>query len=355
MNCKLCRSNYFLLGIAIAFLVLAFYENVIASARDYISIVGSSTVYPFATVVAERFGKAGDFKTPNIEATGTGGGMKLFCAGVGVEYPDIVNASRRMKDSEFESCQKNGVSEIVEVKIGYDGVVIANSHKSPNIDLWLRDVYLALAKVVPNPSGHLSLVPNPYKTWKDVNPVLPDTKIEVLGPPPTSGTRDVFVELALEEGCSSFEWIKAIKSSDEDKFKAICHTIREDGAYIEAGENDNLIVQKLVANPDAFGVFGYSFLEQNMDRLQSSDINGIVAEFDLIAKGYYPISRPLYIYVKKAHVGVIPGIKEFIAEFTSEGAIGTEGYLADKGLIPMATTEREQFTADANNLKEVSF
>lgn len=330
------------------------FSTVAPAARDYISIVGSSTVYPFATVVAERFGKSSGLKTPKIEATGTGGGMKLFCAGVGVEHPDIANASRRMKDSEFAQCQKNGVSEVVEVKIGYDGIALANSKKSPPLTISLKDVFLALGKEVPDPSGEEKLVPNPYKTWKKVNSALPDAKIEVLGPPPTSGTRDAFAEMALEGGCKSFGWIKAIKDSDEDKFKAICHTVREDGAYIEAGENDNLIVQKLKANPNALGVFGFSFLEQNTDEVQGSSVDGVAPEFETISDGSYPISRPLYIYVKKAHVDVIPGIKEFLAEFTSEKAWGEEGYLADKGLIPMPAAEREQFTADAKGLKGMS-
>ncbi|MGH8643642.1 MAG: PstS family phosphate ABC transporter substrate-binding protein [Gammaproteobacteria bacterium] len=330
------------------------FSTIAQAARDYISIVGSSTVYPFATVVAEHFGKSRGLKTPKIEATGTGGGMKLFCAGVGVEHPDIANASRRMKDSEFAQCQKNGVSEVVEVKIGYDGIAIANSKKSPPLTISLKDVFLALAKEVPDPSGAEKLVPNPYKTWKEVNSALPDAKIEVLGPPPTSGTRDAFAEMALEGGCKSFGWIKAINESDGDKFKAICHTVREDGAYIEAGENDNLIVQKVEANPNALGVFGFSFLDQNTDKVQASVVEGVAPEFETISDGSYPISRPLYIYVKKGHVDVIPGIKEFLAEFTSEKAWGEEGYLADKGLIPMPAAEREQFTADAKGLKGMS-
>lgn len=326
----------------------------VSSARDYISVVGSSTVYPFATVVAERFGKSTGMKTPKVESTGTGGGMKLFCAGVGTGHPDIANASRRMKDSEFESCKKNGVAEVVEIKIGYDGIAIANSKKAPRFDLALKDVFLALTKEVPDPNGAEQLLANPYRTWKDLNSALPDTQIEVLGPPPTSGTRDAFAELALEGGCKTFPWIKAIKDADEDKYKAICHTVREDGAYIEAGENDNLIVQKLEANPNAFGVFGFSFLDQNSDRVQGSVIDGVAPEFELIANGAYPVSRPLYIYVKKAHVGMVPGIKEFLAEFTSEGAWGEDGYLAERGLIPMPTAEREQFTADAKGLKGMS-
>lgn len=325
-----------------------------ASARDYISIVGSSTVYPFATVVVEQFGKTTKFKTPKVESTGSGGGLKLFCAGVGVEHPDITNASRRIKKSEFETCQKNGVKEIVEVKIGYDGIAVANSKKAKQMDLSLRDLFLALAKEVPDPKGGEKLVANPYKTWKDVNPSLPAEKIEVLGPPPTSGTRDAFAELAMEGGCKTFDWIKAMKKEDKKSYKKICHTIREDGAYIEAGENDNLIVQKLDTNPAALGIFGFSFLDQNRDKVQGSSISGIKPEFETIADGSYPVSRPLFFYVKKAHVGVIPGIQEYLAEFTSSKAWGEEGYLSDRGLIPMPNEERNKFSADAKNLNTLS-
>jgi phosphate transport system substrate-binding protein len=324
------------------------------AARDYISIVGSSTVYPFATVVAEQFGKTTSFKTPKIESTGSGGGLKLFSAGVGVEHPDITNASRRIKKSEFEKCQKNGVKGIVEVKIGYDGIVLANSKKTKQMSLSRKDIFLALAKDVPDPSGAEKLVPNPYKTWKDVNSALPATKIEVLGPPPTSGTRDAFVELAMEGGAKKFAWIKAMKKKDKKAYKAVCHTIREDGAYIEAGENDNLIVQKLNANPDALGIFGFSFLDQNSDKIQGSLVDGKAPTFDAIADGQYPVSRPLYFYVKKAHVGTIPGMQDYLKEFTSEKAWGPDGYLADKGLIPMPDAERKMFQDNVKNMKTLS-
>ena len=320
------------------------------SARDYISIVGSSTVYPFATVVAEQFGKTTKFKTPKIESTGSGGGLKLFCSGVGVQHPDITNASRRIKKSEFETCQKNGVKDIVEVKIGYDGIAVANSKKGPQLKLTLKDLYMALAKEVPDPKGGEKFVANPYKTWKDVNASLPSEDIEVLGPPPTSGTRDAFTELAMEQGCESFPWIKALKKSDKNQFKKACFTMREDGAYIEAGENDNLIVQKLEANPAAVGIFGFSFLDQNLDKIQGSAIEGNKPEFETIASGKYPLSRPLFFYVKKAHVNVIPGIKEYIAEFTAGKTWGDEGYLSERGLIPMPNAEREKFAADAKDL-----
>lgn len=319
-----------------------------AEARDQIRIVGSSTVYPFATVVAERFGKTTDFKTPVIESTGTGGGFKLFCAGVGVEYPDVTNASRAIKKSEMEKCAANGVAEITEVKIGYDGIVLANAKSAPRITVTTKQIFLALAKDIPDGKGGLK--PNDNEKWSDVDPSLPDVKIEVLGPPPTSGTRDAFAELALEGGCKQFDFIKAMKKSDKNKYKAICHSIREDGGYVEAGENDVLIVRKLEANPKAFGVFGFSFLDQNLDKVQGSKVNGVEPTFENISSGEYPVSRPLFFYVKKAHAGVIPGIKEYLAEFTSDQAWGDEGYLTDKGLIPMPEEERKKYRSDAADL-----
>ncbi len=325
-----------------------------SAARDYISIVGSSTVYPFATVVAEQFGRNTAFKTPKIESTGSGGGFKLFCAGAGINTPDITNASRAIKKSEVETCAKNGVKEIVEVKIGYDGIVLANSKKAPPFKLTRRDIFLALAKNVPDPRGGEKLVVNPYRTWRNVNPELPPVKIEVLGPPPTSGTRDAFVELAMEGGGKTFAWIKALKKSDKKRYKTICHTLREDGAYIEAGENDNLIVQKLEANPGAMGIFGFSYLDQNADKIQGSYVDGVQPDFDTIADGSYPLSRPLFFYVKKAHVGTIPGMQEYIREFTSEKAWGPDGYLSDKGLIPLPDGERARMRTRARNLVPMS-
>ncbi|MDA0305648.1 MAG: PstS family phosphate ABC transporter substrate-binding protein [Proteobacteria bacterium] len=324
-----------------------------AEARDQIRIVGSSTVYPFSTTVAEQFGKTSPFKTPIVESTGSGGGLKLFCSGIGDKYPDITNASRRIKKSEIARCAKNGIAEVIEVKVGYDGIVMANSKKSAPFKLTLKDVFLALAKDVPAAEG--KTMANPYKTWKDVNTSLPATKIEVLGPPPTSGTRDAFVELAMEGGCKKFKWIKAMKKKDKKAYKVLCHTIREDGAFIEAGENDNLIVQKLDANPKALGIFGYSFLDQNTDTIQGSTINGNAPTFGNIADGKYPVSRPLYFYVKKAHIGMVPGIKQYMAEFTSDKAWGTEGYLADKGLIPMSVAERASWNGKVKSLANLNF
>lgn len=321
------------------------------AARDYISIVGSSTVYPFATVVAEQFGKTTGSKTPKIESTGSGGGFKLFCGGVGVTFPDITNASRAIKTSEMKTCADNGVKDIVEVKIGYDGIVLANSKTVAPLQLTRKDIFLALAKEVPDPANPGKLIANPYMTWKEVNSALPNTKIEVLGPPPTSGTRDAFVELAMESGAKTFPFIKDMKKTDKKAYKSICHTVREDGAYVEAGENDNLIVQKLQANPDAVGIFGFSFLDQNADVIQGSIIEGEAPTFEGIAKGAYPVSRPLFFYVKKAHVDVIPGMKGYLAEFASEKAWGEEGYLADKGMIPMPEAERKMYSDNVASLK----
>jgi len=309
------------------------------NARDYIAVVGSSTVYPFTTTVAEQFGRGGKFKTPKVESTGTGGGIKLFCAGVGVQYPDVANASRAIKASEKEACAKAGVKDPIEVMIGYDGIVVADSNKGKAFKVTRKDLYLALAKQVPDPASPTTLIANPYKTWKQVNATLPDDKIEVLGPPPTSGTRDAFVELVMQSGCQNYAWIKSLKDVDEGRFKKVCDTIREDGAYIEAGENDNLIVQKLQANPKALGIFGYSFLEENISQVQGATIDGVVPTFDNIASGKYPVSRPLFVYVKREHLGVIPGLREFVTEYISDRAMGGDGYLADKGLVPMAAGE----------------
>ncbi|MBC8208595.1 MAG: substrate-binding domain-containing protein [Desulfobulbaceae bacterium] len=339
-----------MLAAAALVVTLSVSQQAVSASRDHITVVGSSTVYPFSTVVAEQFGKTSGFKTPKIESTGSGGGLKLFCAGVGTQHPDVTNSSRRIKQSEIDRCAKNGVNEIVEVKVGYDGIVLANARTVAPMKLTRQEIFLALAKDVPNPNGEQELIPNPHKTWRDINPDLPDTRIEVLGPPPTSGTRDAFVELAMESGAKSFGWIKAMSKSDKKKFKVVAHTLREDGAYIEAGENDNLIVQKLTVNPTSLGIFGYSFLDQNTDQIQGSLVDGQEPSFDNIAEGNYPVSRPLYFYVKKAHVGVIPGMTEFLVEFSSDRAWGEEGYLTDKGMIPMPAEERAKFASDIKGL-----
>ncbi len=321
-----------------------------AEARDQIRIVGSSTVFPFSTAVAEQFGKTSKYKTPVVESTGSGGGMKLFCAGVGVQHPDITNASRRIKSSEFKKCADNGIT-IVEVKVGFDGIVLANSKSAKPLALTKKQVFQALAKDVPVDG---KLVANPYKKWSDIDPSLPNAKIEVLGPPPTSGTRDAFVELAMEGGAKAFPMLKDMRSKDKKAFKAVAHAIREDGAFIDAGENDNLIVQKLEANPAAVGVFGFSFLDQNADKIQGATVDGVKPTFEEIASGKYGVSRSLYFYVKKEHVGVVPGIEEYVAEFTSEKAWGEEGYLVDKGLIPLPEADRKNGAAEAKAMTSLS-
>ncbi|MEO0573893.1 MAG: substrate-binding domain-containing protein [Pseudomonadota bacterium] len=324
------------------------------SGRNFIVIVGSSTMYPFSTIVAERFGRRTSFKTPKVEATGSGGGFKLFCAGIGVRHPDITNSSRRIKPSELKMCASNGVGGVVEVKVGYDGIAVAYAATNETLELTLKDLWLALAKQVPAPDGQEALVNNPHVLWSDVNAALPAVRIEVLGPPPTSGTRDAFVELAMEGGCRSFNWIAAMAYADRDAFRDVCHTLREDGVFTEVGENDNLIVQKLNANPDGLGILGFSFLDQNAEQVLGASIDGVAPTFENIGNGRYPISRPLYFYVKQAHVDVIPGLREFLGEFTSDRSWGDEGYLASRGLVPMPENERAQVLGDVLALTPVS-
>lgn len=307
------------LSLAAAAAAIAFAGT--AAARDQIKIVGSSTVFPFSTAVAEAFGKASTFPTPVVESTGSGGGLKLFCAGVGTEHPDITNASRRIKAKEFKLCQENGVTDVVESIVGYDGIVVANAKGAVQFSLTRAQLFKALAKGQGEPT-----------MWNEVDPALPAMKIEVLGPPPSSGTRDAFEELALQKGC---------RKAGNDK--AFCKTIevRDDGAYVDAGENDNLIVQKLVANPNAVGVFGFSFLQENGDKIQGATVESVEPTFDNILSGDYPVSRSLFFYIKKAHVGVVPGIMEYAAEFVSEDASGEFGYLVEKGLIPLTVDAHE--------------
>ena len=323
-----------------------------ALARDQIRIVGSSTVYPFTTTVAENFGKTSGMKTPVVESTGTGGGMKLFCAGVGEANPDFTNASRRIKKSEFEDCAKNGVTDIVEVKVGFDGLTIASSKDAPAMKLTKQQIFMALAKQVPDKDG--KLVDNPNKMWSDIDASLPKEKIEVLGPPPTSGTRDSFMELALEAGASKFKSLEDLKKSDAKAYEAVWKSIREDGAFVEAGENDNLIVQKLQANPAALGIFGYSFLEQNASTIKGTEIDGITPSYETIASGDYKMSRPLFIYAKKQNVGTVPGMAEFLAEYVSDKALGADGYLADKGLITLPEADAEKSRADATAMATIT-
>ena len=314
--------------------------QVFAAAPDEkIRIVGSSTVAPFSTTVAEQFGAVSEFPTPIVETTGTGGGFKAFCQGIGPKEPSIANASRPVKPSEIELCRKAGVTEIVPVKIGYDGIVLANAKTSPHMDLSKAEIFLALAEQIPDGQG--GWIDNPNETWKDVADHLPDMPILVSGPPPTSGTRDAFAELALEGGAEEIPELAALKESDPDLFAKKATTIRMDGKWIDSGENDTAIVQTLMKNPDSIGIMGYSFLEQNLDRLKGANIEGHEPTFSEIASGDYGISRSMYFYVKKQNVNLVPGITDFISEFTQEDAWGPTGYLVEKGLIPLQEDERE--------------
>ncbi len=306
-----------------------------AYAGEQIRAVGSSTVYPFVTVAAESFGRSSSHKTPIIESTGTGGGFNLFCSGADGQSPDLSNASRQIKQRERDLCAKNGVNNITEIKIGYDGIVLANTAGARSYALTKQQLFMALAKKVPAAG---KLVANPHMKWSDIDASLPDIKIEVYGPPPTSGTRDAFVELVMEKACVDLPEFKAAYQNKSARKKA-CHVLREDGAFIEAGENDNLIVQKLNNNDDALGIFGFSFLDQNASTIQGSKIDGVQPTFESISSGKYPVSRPLYVYLKDEHVGQTPGLKEFVQELVSNNAIGEEGYLIDRGLIPLPEAE----------------
>ena len=325
-------------------LVLSFTTT--SYSRDQIKIVGSSTVYPYATVVAEKFGKSGKFKTPVIESTGTGGGMKLFCAGVGVNHPDVTNASRAIKPKEKALCEKNGVSEIIEIIVGNDGISFAHAVSAPDANFTKEQLWRALAAKV-DVDG--KLVENPYKKWSDIDSSLPNKKIEILVAPPTSGTRDAWNSLVMVKGCT-----KTAKSLFGDKAKKECAKIREDGYAVEAGENDTLIVQKLTSNPDAFGFFGYSYLVANKDKVKASSVEGVQPSLEGIQDYSYPIARPLFFYVKKAHIGVIPGIQEFLKEFTSKKAMSNRGYLAKIGLVPLGSEEYKTTRTAALDLNTIS-
>lgn len=313
--------------------------------RTQIRIVGSSTVYPFTTAVAEQFKrKWQEFPAPIVESTGTGGGIKLMCAGLGAQFPDAANASRRIKASEVADCAAHGVKGLIELQVGIDGLVIAQSRQASFPGLTERDIYLALAA---NPFGR---GPNRARTWADVNPALPAIRIEVIGPPPTSGTRDSFNELYMLKGCNTEPAMKSLKQSDEAAHKQVCEKVREDGAYVEGGENDNLIVQKIAANPQALGVFGYSFVEENADRVEGLPLHGVAPSYDTIASGAFPASRPLYLYVKAQHVPAVRGMREFLAEYARESTWGRGGYLSRKGLVAAPEPIRRAGMAVARDL-----
>ena len=309
-----------------------------ASARDQVRIVGSSTVFPFSMAVAEQFSTKTSFKMPLVQATGSGRGFKLFCAGVGAQHPDITNASRRMSAAEFDLCNDNGVTEIIEVKIGFDGIVIGSASRAPDFDLMQDDIYKALAAEV---TQYGRMDANRFKAWNDINPSFPRIPITVIGPPPTSGTRDAFEALTIRKGA---------RMAGLSKEEAKSVEIRKDGVYVEVDEDDNLIVSKLEADPSALGVFGFSFLDQNTNRIKGAKIDGVAPTFEAIADGTYPLSRSMYFYVKRAHIGVIPGVEEYLEEFMSDSASGEGGYTVDKGLIPLVSDERIEATNAAANL-----
>ncbi len=306
--------------------------------RNGIWAAGSSTVFPFATRVAENFGRNNpDGAPPRVESLGTGGGIQAFCQGVGPSTPDIANASRPMKPSEYDMCVENGVTGIIELKIGYDGIVVATARNGNSFNFELADLYEGLAKTVPGPDG--AFVPNPARAWNQVNPALPNQRIQVYGPPPTSGTRDAFLELGMTPGAKLVPATAAVEDQDGDRFEALAHTVREDGVWVDSGENDNAILQTLTRTPGSLGVFGYSFLEQNMDTVKAETIDGVAPTPENISNGSYPLARSLYIYVKTAHIGVTPGLQAFLIEFTSEAAVGRGGYLQDRGLVPLPESE----------------
>jgi len=306
----------------------------VAQDRNQVTIVGSSTVFPFTQAVAEEYANATGNPAPVVESTGTGGGMKIFCGGVGTQHADITGASRAMKESEYEDCKANGVDSITEVQIGFDGIAFAHDIDAADFDVTLPQLFLALAAEVPV-DGEIKA--NPYTNWSEIDPSLPDQPITVFGPPPTSGTRDAWVELVMEAGCEEFEAIEAL---DGDRKGEVCARMRTDGPFIEAGENDNLIVQRLEADENAYGIFGYSFLFENQDKLKGASIDGIRPNEDTIADGSYPVSRPLFFYIKNAHRGVIPGLEEFVSMYVDEDSIGPGGYLGDRGLIPLSDDRR---------------
>jgi len=319
-----------------------------ASSRD-IRVVGSSTVYPFSTKVAQEFGNKTGFKVV-VESTGSGGGHKLFCEGGGTGTPDVTNSSRRQKKSEFDKCTDNGVDGVIEVKIGFDGIVMANAIDAAPINMGLKDVYMAFAKQVPTSDTDCTLRANPFTKWSEINPSLPDTTIEAYGPPPTSGTRDAFVEIAMEGGAKKVACLAGLRKSDKKAFKTISHTLREDGKWIDGGENDNALVQTLVNTPTAVGVFGYSFLDQNADKIKGASMDGAEPTFENISSGLYPVSRSLFFYLKKDHIGQTPGLQEFALEFTSDQAWGEGGYLEEIGLVPLPRAEQVKYRTAVENL-----
>ena len=323
----------------------------IAAARDQVKIVGSSTVFPYSQAAAEEYANKSGNPAPVVESTGTGGGFKAFCGGIGPDFADITGASRAIKSSEIELCTANGVTDITEALIGYDGLSIAHARSAPDMDLTEEQIFKALAAELPDGNG--GFVANPNKKWSDIDASLPDFDIIAFGPPPTSGTRDAFVELVMHDGCSGLAGMADLKKANADKWNEVCSRMRQDGPFVEAGENDNLIVQRLESDANAVGIFGYSFLYENSDKLKAVEVNGIAPDFDTIADGSYPVSRPIFFYVKNAHRDVIPGMNDFLMEYVSDGALGADGYLPERGLTPLSAEklkELQQAVADAKKL-----
>ena len=329
-----------LLTTATALAIAAGGMSGVAVARDQIRIVGSSTVFPYTQAVAEQFSNATGKPAPVVESTGTGGGMKIFCQGVGEDQADLTGASRAMKASEYKACQEAGVADITEVLIGFDGLSFAHAKEGSDIALTKAQLFQALASEV-EVDG--KIVANPYTKWSEIDASLPDAPITVFGPPPTSGTRDAWVELVMHEGCATFPAITALEG---DRKNEVCSRMRQDGPFIEAGENDNLIVQRLTADHNAYGIFGYSFLYENLDSLKGVAVDGVAPSTETIADSSYPVSRPLFFYIKNAHRGVIPGLDDFVNEYVSEASFGEGGYLSERGLIPLSAEQREKIRND---------
>lgn len=317
-------------------------------ASDQIRVTGSGTVYPFTTTVAEAFGKMSGKKTPVVEATGSGPGIKLFCSGAGGDTPDFADASRAMKKSELETCNKNGVKEVVQLTIGYDGIALANAKGGPDMAVTKQQLFLALAKQIPDKEG--KLIDNPNKLWSDIDPSLPKTNIVVMSHPATSGTRDTITELVMAEGAESIDSLKKMKESDAKAFDVIAKSMRTDGAFVEAGENDNAIVQKLESDKNSFALFGFSNVALNGSKIKAAKIEGVVPSMETVASGAYKVSRPLFVYVKKDHVSTTPDMVAFISEYVSQKAMGADGYLVDKGLIPLPADQFKKQLEVAKNL-----
>ncbi len=322
--------------------------------RDYLMFVGSTTVFPFAKAATEHMSSVGEIKKPMMQATGSGGGFMLFCAGAGLEDVDITCASRRIRESEFEKCAANGAGEIVEIRLGFDGIVLAQSKTAKPMNLSFRDLYLALAERVPDPAGGEKTVENPYSSWKDVNPALPDRPIKVLGPSSGSGTRTIFNRIVMEGGCDAFSWIRAMRKDAPVDHRSLCRTHRDDGAYIAAGENDTKTVGKLAEEPVSLAILSYPALARHTDTIEALQIQDIKPTAEAITDASYPVARPLYLYAKKAHVGHSTGLRAFLDEITSDGAVGDGGYLEDSGLVPLSADERRMWAQIAHNLSPMS-